>query len=1137
MIKIYYGRDNLDKAGFIFSQIAERGNKALLLVPDQFTLQAEREAFRYMKAESFLDFQVMSFSGLGSAVLQKCGGASVSMIDKRGRQMLLTAIMKELGEKSRELELYGVYADTPDFITMVNDLIAEFKQHNVTPEGLREILEKEEDRDTEEIGKTFIRKKLWDMYKIFRTYDEMICDKYVDSEDRIDLIEERISRWKELGETDVWIYGFDYFTPKNLRLIRSISNQAPSLNMVLTGDREAFEGTGSTAYGRNTSSLFPVTAWMAAKLKDLGEEVSWEEISKRYMRQRSRSLEHLERCMPEMRVETCDEAEGVTLVKGEDLYQEAEMAALKVTELIRDEGMRLRDILLICNDMDLRGEIYKRVFAHYGIDLFLDKKRGVLHDPVVRYIWALMDMVTGYRTEDMIKLVKTGFTDISREEGEILENYSEKYRIDGRKWKQPFEKGASEDREGLERAEEIRERLMTPLIGFAEDFKKDKTTEGRARALYRFLADEARLPEKIEELMDIQEERGLGDRAQESAQMWNMTLGMLEQMVEILPGKRMSAKMFSDLLKSGFEGEEVGVIPPTEDGLMMGTMQRTRAASPRVLMILGANEGILPAAPGGGKSILTEDEKEFLAERQLDICKPGSIKSMEEDLAIYRTMAGAKDEVWISCSASDEKGEKILPSSLFHKVSQMYPCGEVITKNRLDADAMNKVAGKTATLVHLTGYMKENSPGSRQTGTAEGRDRQHARDIWNGVYKWYRENEPELLDHVETGRKYTGGVEKIDPKSVESLYSERKTEEGRPLYEFSATDMEEYAKCPFRFFISRGLAPHEFREYEVDDRDLGIISHICMEKVTKQLNSDGKAPSDPGSLWNTVSDEELMDMVEKAVDEGTSRHREGILASDREEDRENLFRAERLKDVCRLSTKIMVDHVRKGKIRSIETEKSFGIGRPGAPLRVKDDVMLEGRIDRVDTLENGSVKIIDYKTGDAELKDEEVRMGLKLQLPLYLKAAGMNSEENDPIGAFYFKVHEPRVQGNENVREEIAKQFKMDGLLLGDREVTSMIDKEILAGDSSDVAKIALTKAGDFNKRNSKVKTREDFEESIDTALAAAEKICEDIIEGNAGIYPAKTGEVSQCRYCSYKRICKFERIFRECDYRTKPNL
>ena len=100
----------------------------------------------------------------------------------------------------------------------------------------------------------------------------------------------------------------------------------------------------------------------------------------------------------------------------------------------------------------------RRIFREYGIDLVSDASRDILQSPIVRYITAQISVVIEkYRTDTVLRTLKSGCSDLTPEELTDLENYVIKYRIRGGMWKKPFTKGLQEyGEEALARLNAIR---------------------------------------------------------------------------------------------------------------------------------------------------------------------------------------------------------------------------------------------------------------------------------------------------------------------------------------------------------------------------------------------------------------------------------------------------------------------------------------------------------------------------------------------------------------------------------------------------------------------------------------------------------------------------------------------------------
>ncbi|MBR4019742.1 MAG: hypothetical protein IKI99_00345, partial [Firmicutes bacterium] len=226
MLNIYYGRESVDKEKFIYEKIAEKQGRTRVIVPDQYTLEAEKQAFRLLHTQGLLDIEIISMSRLGSRLLSQQGGDRKTFIDKYGRHMLLARIARDCKE---ELQVFGSSMEKPSFLEMTNNFISEMKQYEVTPSDL-EVM-----RDDLEEGSLLYR-KLKDLQYIYEKYEEVIDGKYTDAEDLISLYTERISQSQDIRESEIWVYGFDSFAPKALSVLGNLMATAKDFHLFLTCD-------------------------------------------------------------------------------------------------------------------------------------------------------------------------------------------------------------------------------------------------------------------------------------------------------------------------------------------------------------------------------------------------------------------------------------------------------------------------------------------------------------------------------------------------------------------------------------------------------------------------------------------------------------------------------------------------------------------------------------------------------------------------------------------------------------------------------------------------------------------------------------------------------------------------------------
>ncbi len=1129
MLNLYFGRENVDKDRFLFEtigaqlgQLSEQGcRKIFLVVPDQFTLQAERNAFEYLKTDGFMDLEILSLTRLASRVLEERGGGNQVHIGKYGRHMLLTRILEESKD---ELEVFRGMETVPSFIEMVNNFIAQMKQFDIAPEALPNMME-------ELPEKGILRRKLRDIYQIYSRYSESLEDKYTDSEDYLDLCISKIQESELIKNSAFWITGFHSFMPKNLRILEEILCRGQGLSLVLTGS----EAEDTVREG----DLFKLPGQVMNIFRDMAKRngIPWNQspIGPEYtIEDRDSALIHLEKeiyAWPYHQFENGTQSPAITFCQAANFYAEAESAAAAITELVRDKGCRYRDIGIICNDMEERGMILKRFLDSWEIPAFLDQKRTLLHHPAVVYILSLFDTLSsGWTYDNLFGMVKSGFAPISPKEGDRLGNYALQYRIRGNGWKKDFRYGIGEfGEDGLAELNELRRRLTEPLEEFEREFKRTVTVRGKTETLYTYLRDQVKLQEALKALMTEMESRGSLEQAEETAQVWSTLIQILDQLVELLGPHRMGTEAYCNLLRTGLEAAEVGILPPTADQVTVGTMQRTRTGRLKALFVLGANDGLLPSG-GSQEELLNEDEKRSLQEMGIHICKSDDLRLMEEKLAIYKTLSSPMEYLWVSCSAADLAGKESRPSMIFDKLRKIFS-GNPVEKDILNRkEPLARIGNPRGSLLHLSEALRQS--------LAEGRE---LPEEWQSVWNWYVENQPESLEALTEGLQFRGREENLPPDVAEALYKGDRT-----ALSMSPSRLERYSRCPFAYLVQHGLKPTELRIFETASREVGDLYHECLMRLSQELTLPGLEITAPESPWMQLEQDACDRRVKEILRELAGEYREGMFLSGKEEE----YRLSRMEEVCTKVAWSLVSQIRAGEIKQILMEQPFGLGPEGFPaVRIgagEETVSLRGRIDRIDVLPGNHVKIIDYKSGTEKFDLNEVKGGWRLQLMLYLKAAiqGLQRQERageepvGPGGVFYFSVKEPVTDRTlkpgepkeEDLNEEIRKEFKLDGILLDDPQVI-----EAIAGDFSGYSSVAhLRKNADGEIKGTSADvllTGEEFQALQEQVDLIAEDLIRKLTGGTIRPVPKKTESSSACQYCQYKSICLFDPAFEGCRY------
>lgn len=1121
MLNIYYGSEKKDKEKFIFENIKGR---TLLLVPDQFSLQAERDAFFYLGKKAVMDLAIVDFSSLGHKVINEAGTPEPHLIDKYGRHMLLTRI---IDEESDSLKIFGSMRGRTSFTEILNDLISEMKRFRVSPDELAEAGERLG-------GDSFLKYKLSDIEKLYRIYEEKIEGKYLDSEDYISFYGEKILASPMIRGSHIWIYGFDTFTPRNMDVIESLIRAAQSVNVVMNWDDEPFDAwdAGRLA-AEDSEQLFSITGHVIRNLEELGEKAGAEV---RRIPINGETRKNIWTAAGEER------AISLTLAESPDIYSEADRAAAFILELVRDRGYRFGEIVAVCNDMELRGRILKRTFARWGIPAFMDTKRQVLHHPAVRFILSLVEaVVRGYRDEAVMEMVKSGFLDIDEELAQILENYAREYRIRGGAWKKEFTRGS--DRYGEDGLADLN-RARDCVCGLVEELREEmgrKNTAGeKVTGLYDFLHDSFLMEERLKSITEDQEEAGLAEGAAETAQSWNMICAILDQIVETMGDEKISGEDLLGLLEAGFEEMEIGLVPVDSDSVVIGTMQRTRLSRIKALLVTGANESILPLETGE-EGILSEREKELLKDMDIEISKRDNVLRQEERLAVYRTFSLPEEALYVSCGAMNEKGEETRPSAVFRWLMERKP-ESAVAGDLVNGRFADMVASKKGALPYMAEALRSYANG----GEADSR--------WRRIADWYRKNDPEDLKRIERGIAFTNRMEDLGEKFADALYRGDRKE-----MTVSASRLEKYSSCPFAHFMGYGIRPEELRVFEMGAREIGDVYHRCLMRFSRKLTEgipEGESVSSPGSRWMTVTEEECGDEIKRILEEDKDVYMEGLMASGGAE----MYRSERIEEDCRRIAWSLVSQVRKGHVKNMVFEAPFGRGGiiPSVEVDLGErKVFIEGKIDRADILEkpDGSgeaVRIIDYKTGNDVLDPEYFREGYKLQLMIYMEAAlkGAAGREvgvsPEPAGIFYFRIKDMEAdadkmkikEGEEALRERAEAAYRLEGITLSDPALIEAMDDGFEAVSKVIPVKRGKNDGGYTASAGGKLMTGEEFRELCAQMDRQVERICRRICQGDISIQPKRERKKNMdgsyrtsCAYCRYRSICMFDTAFDGCRF------
>ena len=1089
MINLYSARENIDKERFIYESIQ---GEALVIVPNQYTLVAEEQALKYLNKKCLYDVEILSMNRLGLRVLQEQGKESARMLDKYGRFMLLSKIIKNHRD---ELNIFAKSAGKTGFTNMMSDFISSFKQQNCTVAELDEMINS---ADTDEL----LKAKLSELRNIVSEYESSIIGKYTDSEDYIAEYISAIKDSKFLVGKEIWVYGYDSLTPKFVEAMIELSKVAKSVNFIVN---ENDFGLGQIVFKQIKNQV----------RKTFAEDyVSFAEISNAHragrdvpsLRTGSEPL-----CQANVKTDTISRIErglfadnltaseltsnqtfipdDLKIVRAANPYYEAESAANFVYHLIRDKGYKMRDIQIIANDEGTMQPIIKRTFEEYGLPVFLDQSRNINDTAAVNFVVSLLKFVRYGKTGEMISMLKTGLAGVSYSDAEDLENYCKIYHIKGNMWRKPFKYfNETLGEEKFNEIENLRAGIMAK-VSFLDKIVKSDKVSNFVSSFKTYLIDEWNLESNIEELAAKQVENNLYDEAQRMVQAYKKALELLDQVVEIMGDEEFDLPEFLEIYLEGLSDVEVGVIPPTLDGLSVGTMIRTRPRPAKAVVVLGANEGTLPLQ-AQAEGLFSVDEKSYFDDKGFALGKLDDIKMAEENVAMYRMLSKPSEKLYISYSMTGVDGSELSASSLIDNLIDLFPRIEsdgLIEKDIVSSGwTMDRINAPDESMRHFLNHIKD-----RTTTSID--------PISEAVMSWFDNNRPsDIKEMLEIAQ------DENCPKPLGKEFAKSLFTRGDGSLVLSASAISSYFDCPFKYFVDRGLKPQEERIFESDPRSIGDVYHKCLEIVADRIMQDKSY----GKRLLDCSDAELEKLIEDEISAIATDYNSGLFVSSGNEE----YRLDRIKEICQLAVRSLAKQLSSDTLVSANLEESFGRKGTFKPVEFEVDgtkVYVEGKIDRLDILSGDRARIVDYKTGSDKLDVWKMSNGYKMQLMIYMMSA--TSEKYEPAGMFYFNISDPMESYNTTKsNKEVAAEdtYKLKGKYVDEPGVLDSMPADVLAGS-----------------RNLSV-TREEFDGLKFDVMQRMKEIAGGISNGNIDIRPFKNDNKLVCNYCQYKSICKRDRTF-----------
>lgn len=1082
-LQFVFGPSGSGKSHYLYQHIIEESGKHpeqsyIVLVPEQFTMQTQKDLVSMHPNHGIMNIDVLSFGRLAYRVFEETGGGELPVLDDEGKNLILRKIA---GDYESQLKVLRGNMKKLGYISEVKSVISEFTQYDIGEEELERVMERAGEGSR-------LYYKLRDIGILYRGFQDYLEKKYITKEELLDHLSRVAGKSELLQNSTIVLDGFTGFTPVQSRLMLELMKCCRKVMVTAVIDEREDPFTYSHPY-----QLFGLSKHMVTGLLHLAKEAAVEvEDPVRlfghpvYRFRENEELAFLEKNLFRYGKKTFGKvSESVEVHVARSPREEAYACVSEIRKMVRTRGYRYREIGVIVSNMDVYGDYLKQAFETYQIPFFMDHKRSILLNSFVEYIRSLLGMAEeNFSYESVFRFLRTDMAGMDHHVVDRMENYVLGLGIRGykrwqEKWIRKMQGMTEEELEELNHYRVILVEKVDDLLFVLKQRKK--TVQDITQAVYEFMVKEE-LQKKLKKQEEMFQENGKLALAKEYAQVYRIMIELFDKFVELLGAEEVSLSEYCTLLDAGLEEARVGVIPPSMDQVVAGDVERTRLKDIKALFLIGANDTQLPGTLLR-TGLLSEQDREKFAKEKLELAPGGKEKTYIQKFYLYMNLTKPSEKLILSFAKTSSDGKALRPAYLIQDLQRMFP--EVVIqeeeKKTLAERELNRMRGARELAAGLR---------DRISGLS---------DEWKELYTWYMADEDRKaqVKKILDAAFYRNEAEWLTKETARDLYGD--------LSRASVTRLERFASCAYAHFLSYGLRLSERESYQFESMDLGNIAHQAMERFAHRVEKTQKE-------WTELSEDVRNLLIEESVEESIVDYGNTVLYSTAR----NEYMITRIKRLLKRSVWALTKQLEKGDFRPSGFEMKFG----------------SGKIDRVDLCKDEGtvyVKVIDYKTGMRAFDITAFYYGLQLQLPVYMNAA-MNviqkqypQEDVVPAGIFYYRMQDPFVEKEKNdivLEEKLLEKLKLDGLINADDAVMQHLERDLMG--SSNLYPVSRNKNGSLGAY-SKVLNPEVFQSLLEYTKEKETELKEGIASGETEAAPYVLGNNSGCDYCAYRDICGFD--------------
>lgn len=1058
--------------------------QAVLIVPRQYTFESDRGILDTMGPKAACNVDVLSFSRLADIVFKTCGGPQKPILRDGADSAIMALALESVKDK---LRLFSKHCSDMGFVKKMISQIAAFKQNAIGDDELDELCLS--------MPEGYFKNKLSEIALIYRAYNTLTAQSFFDDKDVLTLVWERLLESDYFENKIVAIDDFSDFSNQELKIIERMLLSAREVFVTLcTDDLESDDELSPFAtVNRTAKRLKNLAAKNGIEVK---EKINLTAQGGFCVREHP-ELSHIERNIYKpLFVPFEEEAEAVTLCCAPSVREECDFAALQIRMLMRSRGYRCRDIAVVYRNPDVYSKEIKYSLKKFGVPVFEDMRAPIENEPLNILVRTLLMMCAGtFSTENIMRYLKTGLTSLPWDDIAEAENYALQWDITSSKWQSQWRDNpdgfgvelTEERKERLSKLNETREKIIAPLVSIRESIK-DKNAREAIKLIYEFLL-ENKINERLKEYAIALEGQGRIELAIEQEQVWDILMTVFDDIALALNNSVVSMPLLLEIFDLVVSTQSLGKLPDGYDEVYICDAARISTQMPKVVFVLGMNSGAFPQAPSQ-TGLFTRSENAILASSVSKMRDFEKEQTLEERFMVYNALCSAREKLFVSWALTSSSGEKLQESEVVLMLKKMLPlCKE---KNYSLLSEEELIEGEMPAFELMAKNWRQNN-GKEQ------------------ALKQYFSLLPRYGDRM-------GAIERsVNRQSFSFENSDTAKELFGKRISLSASQLENYEQCPFKYFCRYGIRVKPRQVAKLDPANSGTVVHYVLEKLMSRHR--GK---DFSALPKETAQNEIKAILKEYID--------SYMGGTQGKSKRFIYLYNRMHKTLLTIVERLLDEFQNSSFEPFAFEVEIARGKEIEPFTVELDdgyIELRGIVDRIDKMDYDNkryIRVVDYKTGAKDFSLSDVLGGLGMQMLVYLVGIWRSNkgEYKDivPAGVLYLPARfEPYNSERDSSSEALDIQRlaggKMAGMILDDGVVIKGMDNA-LGGMYIPISK---------SKKTDAIKGNFISLEQLGRLAKRMDKIMAEM--GNSlqkGKVPAKPvvgrGQGDTCQWCDFKSIC-----------------